>query len=290
MKTHAYLIMAHNEPETLRILLGLLDDERNNIYVHIDQRSTSLHEHEIKKWCSKSKMHFIKQEKAYWSGYSLVSITIKLIRAAIKEKNAYYHFLSGVDLPLKTQDELHVFFEKHDGKEFISTGRITTWKIMSRFKYYYFEKWTKVVSRDKYRIARVLLAGLQAMLFIDRTRNSNLEYHMGGQWFSITHNFARYIIDQESLIKKNFGYGYCVDEVFLPTLVMNSPFKHKVSPLMNIRYVDWNRGNPYTWQKQDFEELTSNNIFFARKFSYNEHPEIMENIKEYLGAKSMYSK
>ena len=285
MKTHAYLIMAHNEPKALSLLLSILDDKRNNIYIHIDKRATSLKQKDILQWCHHSSITFIKRQKAFWSGYSLVDITLNLLKEALKDKNTHYHLLSGADLPLKTQDELHVFFEKHDGKEFISTGRITTWKIMSRFKYYYFEKWTKVVSRDKYRIARVLLAGLQAMLFIDRTRNSNLEYHMGGQWFSITHNFARYIIDQESLIKKNFGYGYCVDEVFLPTLVMNSPFKNKVSQMMNIRYVDWNRGNPYTWQKQDFEELTSNNIFFARKFSYEQHPEIMEDIKEYIGSK-----
>ena len=282
MKYHAYLITAHNEPEALKLLLELIDDERNNIYVHIDQRSTSLYKEEIKGWCSKSKINFIAQEKVYWSGYSLVNITINLLKVAISENNSYYHSISGVDLPLKTQDEFHDFFEKHSGKEFISTGRITTWKIASRYKYYYFEKWTEVLSRKSYRIARVFIGGLQAMLFIDRTRNSNLEYHMGGNWFSITHNLATYIIEKEIFIRKNFDFGFCTDEIFLSTLVMNSLFKSKVSPMMNLRYVDWNRGNPYIWQKQDFEELTSNNIFFARKFSYESHPEIMEKIKDHL--------
>ena len=37
-----------------------------------------------------------------------------------KNKNyEYYHFISGVDLPLKTQDEIHDFFQKNNGKEIV---------------------------------------------------------------------------------------------------------------------------------------------------------------------------
>lgn len=280
---HAYLIMAHNEPKALRILLSLLDDSRNNIYVHIDHRSTILDEHEILGWCSKSKITFIKRKKAYWSGYSLVNITMNLLQSAVKDKNVYYHFLSGVDLPLKTQDELHTFFNANPTKEYVSTGKVATWKIASRYKYYYFEKWTEILSRNSYRVIRLFLAITQAVLLIDRTRKTSIEYHMGGQWFSITHNFAQYTVDNASMVKDKFNYGFCVDEVFLPTLLMNSPFKKNVSPMMNLRYVDWNRGKPYTWQIDDFVELTTaNGVLFARKFSYEKEPELMEKIKVYL--------
>ena len=36
-KKHAYLIMAHNNFYILEKLLHLLDDPRNDIYVHIDK-------------------------------------------------------------------------------------------------------------------------------------------------------------------------------------------------------------------------------------------------------------
>lgn len=274
--------MAHNEPENLEILLSLLDDIRNNIYIHIDQRSESLPEHVILGWCKKSKITFIKRERAYWSGYSLVNITINLLKAAVKDKNVYYHFLSGVDLPLKTQDELHAFFNANPSAEYVSTGKVSTWKIASRYKYYYFEKWTEIFSRNTYRVIRLLLATIQTILFIDRTRGSKMEYHMGGQWFSITHDFANYTVEKSDLIKEKFNYGFCVDEVFLPTLLMNSPFKKNASPMMNLRYVDWNRGKPYIWQANDFRELTENNRFFARKFSYSQSPEVIEKIKKFL--------
>ena len=35
---HAYLIMAHNEWQLLNTLLSLIDDERNDIFLHIDKK------------------------------------------------------------------------------------------------------------------------------------------------------------------------------------------------------------------------------------------------------------
>lgn len=35
---HAFLILAHNEFQILKILLSMLDDGRNDIYLHIDKK------------------------------------------------------------------------------------------------------------------------------------------------------------------------------------------------------------------------------------------------------------
>ena len=39
---HAFLIIAHNKFNQLQLLLNLLDDERNDIYVHIDKKVKDL--------------------------------------------------------------------------------------------------------------------------------------------------------------------------------------------------------------------------------------------------------
>lgn len=39
MKKHAYLIIAHDNWKILEKLLILLDDKRNDIYLHIDRKS-----------------------------------------------------------------------------------------------------------------------------------------------------------------------------------------------------------------------------------------------------------
>ena len=41
---HAFLIIAHNEYPILEVLLSMLDDERNDIYLHIDKRAVGLYQ------------------------------------------------------------------------------------------------------------------------------------------------------------------------------------------------------------------------------------------------------
>ena len=38
---HAYCIMAHGNWEQLQMLIDVLDDERNDIYLHIDKKALS---------------------------------------------------------------------------------------------------------------------------------------------------------------------------------------------------------------------------------------------------------
>lgn len=58
---------------------------------------------------------------------------------------------------------------------------------------------------------------------------------------------------------------------------MNSPFRNDV---VNdcLRYVDWERGKPYTFSDEDFDLLMSSNNLFARKFDYSKNPEIVDHI------------
>jgi len=40
---HAYMIIAHTNFEQLQTLLDLLDDERNDIYLHIDKKARNVY-------------------------------------------------------------------------------------------------------------------------------------------------------------------------------------------------------------------------------------------------------
>ena len=118
---HAYLIIAHNEYPVLRTLLSMLDDERNDIYLYIDRRSRnlrkSMHHYEL----SRAKLYIIPNPiKLYWGDISLVEAEFTLLEtASANGKYAYYHLLSGVDLPLKNQNYIHDFFDRHAGQEFV---------------------------------------------------------------------------------------------------------------------------------------------------------------------------
>ena len=63
----AYLVITHNEPIIFDRLVRLLDDERNDIFVHVDSRSEIGLFNGIK--LSKSKIYFLQERRpVYWGG------------------------------------------------------------------------------------------------------------------------------------------------------------------------------------------------------------------------------
>ena len=45
-----------------------------------------------------------------------------------------------------------------------------------------------------------------------------------------------------------------------------------------MRYIDWKRGNPYIFRKDDYDQLINSPFLFARKFDLDEDPEIIERL------------
>ena len=105
-------------------------------------------------------------------------------------------------------------------------------------------------------------------------RNAKIQFQKGPNWFSITDDLARYVIEREEWIKKAFHDTICCDEVFLQTVVINSVFADRIYQYAStknteeaaMRLVDWERGGPYVFKSEDYSELLNSNMIFARKF------------------------
>ena len=125
MQKHAYMIIAHNEFDLLEILVRLLDDPRNDIYVHIDAKVKDFDFKSFQALTQYSRLRFTPRRiSATWGDFSLVNTELLLLQTAVAGEDpaqpyAYYHLISGVDLPIKSNDDIHAFFEKNAGKEFV---------------------------------------------------------------------------------------------------------------------------------------------------------------------------
>ena len=62
MDKHAYLIMAHNNLYVLEKLLLLLDDYRNDIYIHIDAKLKNVNLTYFKNIINKSNLIYTKKK------------------------------------------------------------------------------------------------------------------------------------------------------------------------------------------------------------------------------------
>lgn len=206
-----------------------------------------------------------------------------MLKEATKAEHCYYHLLSGVDLPLKSQEEIHEFFKMFNGLEFIDEdSEFIEECFLDRIKYYHFL--TDKKGTFAYSIKEKVLR-IQKLFEVNRIkRYSNICFQKGRNWFSITHELAREIIKNELWIKTIFKYSHCGDELFLQSFVKNSIFVEKICnkntmpEIPDTRYIDWERGNPYVFRKKDYLELKNTSALFARKFDENIDYDIVKKI------------
>lgn len=144
-------------------------------------------------------------------------------------------------------------------------------KIPTKFKI--LEKSVKLLEK--------LIISMQKVIKIDRTQNCDKKFYKGANWISITNEMAKYIIENEKFIKRFFYKSLCADEMFVQTIAMNSPYRETIEDT-SLRLVDWKRGRPYIWRKQDFEEIINSKKLWARKFSEQVDEEIIEQIYDYI--------
>lgn len=280
---HAYLILFHKNSSQLIRLLQTLDDDRNDIYIHADKRTKEFPTDKIQSAVKKSRLFFTKRISVTWGGFSLVRATLILLQEATNNrKYAYYHLLSGQDLPIKTQDYIHDFFREKQNMEFIKVKSTLSAKKQRELAYYrFFQEYARKDNRlpnKVMRYAEKFSLLIQRRIRINRLRGQEERIYSGSEWFSITHEFALYLLQREKWIKKQFRWTFCSDEVFVQTIVMNSPFRSSVHPAM--RRVEW-RGadvHPWVYQMEDYNIIFNSDCLFARKFDETVDAEIIDRV------------
>lgn len=285
---HAYLIMCHSNFRILEKLIGAIDDPRNDIYIHIDKKTVQA---EQIKNCIKPKysnVSYVDRIDVAWGGFSQIQAEILLMKAATKTYHDYYHLISGVDLPLKSQDEIHAFFDAKPKREYIQIDTISEHgaEFEERLRYYRFLQ-DRIGRNAGIRVALLekieqLSLAAQKKLGVNRMRQGGKVYK-GPNWFSITHDMAKYILSKEDEISRKYRYCLCADEIFLQTTAMQSPFKGNIANDC-LRMIDRDRGTPYIFTSDDFQSLIQSKQLFARKFDETVDFQIVERLYNYVTA------
>ncbi|MDO4692055.1 MAG: beta-1,6-N-acetylglucosaminyltransferase [Porphyromonadaceae bacterium] len=271
---HAYLILAHHEFELLRLLITSLDDVRNDIYLHLDLKVKEIPDLEVN-----NARLIILQERVdvRWGDVSVVEAEFALFKAVISsgEEYGYCHLLSGVDLPLKSQDYIHSFFKEHAGKEFVGfyCGDDAESSIDRKVRrWHYFPKSFK--GRGiLYQAKRVIrFVALRCQIVWGFRRHQNIEFRKGTQWVSLTLSFVEYLVERKEEILRLYRFSFCADEIFIQTALWNSPYKANIYNLEDesrgcMRYVGWESNVLRDFTPRDLPKLKASDALWARKFN-----------------------
>lgn len=291
---HAWLILTHGNFAILEKQLRFLDSENADFFIHVDAKA-DFDEERFSAVTERSRVTFVPRRRISWGHFAIAEAELELLRAAAPGRYDYYHLLSGVDVPVKSRAYIEEYFTRAPGTNYVNflapeISRADLYRVM----FYYPMQRYNIRKPAVRRALRNFSAAVQLGFGVDRTRRlpDGFAFQKGAQWFSITHALAAYLLEKESEIRGIFSDTYCPDEMFVQTEIINSPFRDTLpeNAFCNdyascLRYVDWERGNPYTFTDADLAELlsTPETALFARKFDYRSNPAVVDALFDHFG-------
>ncbi|MCM1292333.1 MAG: glycosyl transferase [Bacteroides sp.] len=272
---HAYLIIAHNEFEHLQRLINVLDDARNDIYVHIDKKV----KHAPHLTASNSRLVILKDRvDVCWGHISQIKAEYALFEAA---KNGgeyeFYHLISGAHFPLKNQDETHAYFD-NAGTSVLNHMNCDTDEMATKLgKYHFFLRGMKSRSSWMRKISRLLWRGCSRIQRHMKRRDYSYFHEKCSQWLSLTDEAVNTVINDKRYILQKLRFTFCPDEIAIPAIL----HKNRIDYLSttDLLYTDFDCASPRLMTVNDLSDMMNSGALFARKFG-NESKEISNLITE----------
>ena len=278
---HAFLIMTHDQFGTLNELVSVLDDKRNDIYIHFDKKVKHLPELHT---CFSRLVVLPKRVRVIWGDVSQIKAEYALYKAAASsgENYAYYHLLSGTHFPLKSNDELHTWFTACNGASILRHVPLTDEEIQMRFGCYHFFLKHLV---DKNRVVNKLYhLGWRGTLRIQKAlgikRDTSFIRGKASQWCSLSEDAVDLILSQEQKALHNFRCSFCSDEFFVLSILQDSGLPYKFDD--RICHVEFVRTTPRKFTENDYDRLISSDALFFRKMT-DAHLNLARKIEQSIG-------
>ncbi len=269
---HAFLILAHEDPQQLAKLIDALEYPSFDVYLHIDVTAEEdfsgiENAHDV-----------VSRYDISWGGFAMVEATLFLLRRALETANYYsYTLLSGADYPIKSNAYIDETLSS------ISATRIDYWhdedpSWYRRYKRYFFHDWPDPVSRVLNGLSRRL-----ARVLPDRSLPEGIVPYFGSQWWTLNRDGAEAVfefIDRRPDVVRFMRTVHIPDEMFFQTALVNA--EREVTLVREpLRYFDWSarRAHPKILGEEDLDTLRGSECLFARKFDESRVPGIIRAVE-----------
>lgn len=257
-------------------LLDIIDffDDGFEIYIHIDKKRIPAAD-TLTRIGSSPKVRFLDHTyNVNWGGRNHLLSILRLSERAVANKDlSHMHLISGQDFPARSLEAFKQFPLQHPQQDFLQHVPLPTpeWTGggMRRLEYY---NLYDVLDGTRHKKWIERLVTLQEKLGWKRLLSPGIGQLYGGNtWWTLSRETLEYVVrytrEQPYLINR-LKHTFCSEEVYVPTVVMNSPFAGRVLN-KSLRYVDWSLRNgayPATLDATDWDAIRASGNLFARKF------------------------
>ncbi len=284
----AHVILAHQDPIHIKRLANRLSSF-SDVYIHIDAKA------DIELFrLDHPRVFFLDQRHhCTWGAWDAVRAEIELLRTALSRKNYdRIVFLQGADYPLKSDGEIFSFFESHRETEFMRACQCTGVEspyFYNKCRYYLFYNKPNLLKKVLNKLTRIFNLRLRSGYIKDGEEKYPV-YWGSAQW-AITGEFARYLLefyDSHPRFNRWFYHSFPADELYFPTVMMNSPFSVKtqkggaeeaVAGLQNWRnlhFFEYLPGSIRVFTKEDAAFVASLPDLYIRKVNTKESEELLD--------------
>ena len=281
----AYICLCHTDPVFVAKTAKALNYELDGFFIHVDKKR------DISPFVDAcnglNNVHFVKERiDNYWGGYNSIIATMRTIKLALST-NDYDRFvlLQGQDYPLYSPKEIHNFFEANIDVEFCKAKNIS----VSKSKKDYMKccgLWLMdmphpsfIMKCIRFFFHKFNTFGIKYRLPTFKNGKEKWDVYHGWAQFALTRDCIKHILDtyeNNAMYNKYMKHRFPPDEIYIHTIIHNSPFRNNVSKdviirrsgeetLLNLTYFEYPVYVTVFTDKEDYKWLKNTGCLFVRK-------------------------
>lgn len=275
----AYLITAYDHEREFRWLFNAIYHQQDIFAIHIDKK-TPEDSYQLFRaiTADRPNVQFMPRISVVWGGWGLSQVALDGMKLLLDSDPNWTHFinLSGQDYPLRPPDHIREELCRNDQAIYVRAQYIDT--LPPRLKRHFRRRTSWFCFEWRNRFIRTPIP-------LPKPRKFRVDWK-GVFWCILPREFCQWIVSSDFARECSsfLRHVKIPDELIMPALVMNSPFKGAMT-FDDKREVIWTgKPHPKILTMDDHDRLLNSDAFFARKFDENVDRHILFALARRIGA------
>lgn len=267
----AFLLLAHARPlHLLRLSRALRESDDDRCFIHVDGKTDVTPFRET--FADEPGTTLLeRRQEIHWGGFGLVEATMELIRSALAAGD--FSRLALLSVGCYPARSVRALQRRCRGREEFCDARPVTPGSAIEARYARYHLMDHEFFSPRSRTPPLMRASLERYVaeFLDRVgarpEPPRFPMYSGSTWWVLSSAAAAYALqefDSNPYWRERFRYTRVPEEVVLPSILGNSPFRRHLAG--HLHYIDWNANpGPKMLDAADFQAIVDSGCFFARK-------------------------
>jgi hypothetical protein len=282
----AIVILAHDRPDQLALLLSALRHPQARVYLHLDRRAELAPFAKALEDADLGEIALLPRHATRWGSAALVDAALEGLVHGVRDDCDHFTLISGRDFPLRPVAEIVAFFDQAGSRSYLEAFPLPTprWRFEGRdrtdfYTYTVLGRRETCVPRGEDTSflnlkGRILNEALRARTAFRPNRHfpSYARPFGGSQWWNLSRAAADHVlafIDEHPGYRRYHEHTLAPDELFFQSVLLGTGFAAENEVVDDaLRFMRWpaNESHPRVLTIDDLPAILESKSLFGRKF------------------------